>query len=172
MSRRVRIALILLVPLVLLIVIGVAFGSSGQNTAYQPQNEFRLDDWVKIKLGSLDLSINKAVLYLFLAAALTITIMVWIANRMQAKPNRIQTAIEATYDLSRNNITFGNMDRDYALKWFPFCAAVFFFIGFSPPGFLRLLWRRPEQEDRQRGDDQRDVHVARDAKPARHFRCA
>jgi F-type H+-transporting ATPase subunit a len=113
------------------IILGALFGSEGRNNAFQPQNEFKLDPWISIKLGGLDLSINKAVLYLFLAAVLTITVMVWIANRMQAKPNRIQTAIEATYDLSRNNITFGNMDREYALKWFPFCATAFFFIWFS-----------------------------------------
>ncbi len=115
----------------LAILLGAIFGNQGRNNDYQPQNEFKLDPWIKIKIGGLDLSINKAVLYLFLAAALTIAVMVWIANRMQAKPNRVQTAIEATYDLSRNNITFGNMERKYALKWFPFCATLFFFIWFS-----------------------------------------
>jgi F-type H+-transporting ATPase subunit a len=117
--------------LALFVLLFVAAGNEGRNNEYQPQNEFKLDPWISIKLGGLDLSINKAVLYLFLAAVLTITVMVWIANRMQDKPNRIQTAIEATYDLSRNNITFGNMDREYALKWFPFCATAFFFIWFS-----------------------------------------
>jgi len=115
----------------LAILLGAVFGNEGRNNDYQPQNEFKLDPWISIKIGGLDLSINKAVLYLFLASAFTIAVMVWIANRMQAKPNRVQTAIEATYDLSRNNITFGNMDRAYALKWFPFCAALFFFIWFS-----------------------------------------
>jgi F-type H+-transporting ATPase subunit a len=117
--------------LALFILLYVAAGNAGRNNEYQPQNEFKLDPWISIKIGGLDMSINKAVLYLFLTAALTITVMVWIAKRMQAKPNRIQTAIEATYDLSRNNITFGNMDREYALKWFPFCATAFFFIWFS-----------------------------------------
>jgi F-type H+-transporting ATPase subunit a len=117
--------------ILLAIILGAAFGNAGRNNDYQPQNEFKLDPWISIKIGGLDLSINKAVLYLFLAAALTIAVMVWIAKRMQAKPNRVQTAIEATYDLSRNNITFGNMDREYALKWFPFCATAFFFIWFS-----------------------------------------
>jgi F-type H+-transporting ATPase subunit a len=115
----------------LAILLGAIFGNEGRNNDYKPQNEFKLDPWISIKIGGLDLSINKAVLYLFLASAFTIAVMVWIANRMQAKPNRVQTAVEATYDLSRNNITFGNMDRSYALKWFPFCAALFFFIWFS-----------------------------------------
>ena len=131
LSTKAKVLLGLGTMIGLAIILGVAFGNEGRNNDYQPQNEFKLDPWVKIKLGGLDLSINKAVLYLFLASAFTIAVMVWIANRMQAKPNRIQTAIEATYDLSRNNITFGNMDRNYALKWFPFCATLFFFIWFS-----------------------------------------
>jgi F-type H+-transporting ATPase subunit a len=113
------------------IILGAAFGNEGRNNDYQPQNEFKLDPWISIHIGGLDLSINKAVLYLFLASVFTIAVMVWIADRMQARPNRVQAAIEATYDLTRNNITFGNMDRQYALKWFPFCAALFFFIWFS-----------------------------------------
>jgi F-type H+-transporting ATPase subunit a len=131
LSTRAKVLLGLGSMIALAIVLGVAFGNEGRNNDYQPQNEFKLDPWISIKIGGLDLSINKAVLYLFLAAAFTIAVMVWIAKRMEDRPNRIQTAIEATYDLSRNNITFGNMDREYALKWFPFCATAFFFIWFS-----------------------------------------
>src|SRR5205085_12074944 len=99
MSRRAKIALAVLIPAVLLIVLGVAFGSEGQNTAYKPQNEFKLDSWIKLP-GPFD--INKAVLYLFLAAALTVVTMLYIANRMQARPNRVQTAVEAAYSLMRD----------------------------------------------------------------------
>jgi F-type H+-transporting ATPase subunit a len=131
LSTKAKVFLGLGTMIALAIVLGAAFGNEGRNNDYKPQNEFKLDPWIKIKIGGLDLSINKAVLYLFLAAALTIAVMVWISKRMQDKPNRVQTAIEATYDLSRNNITFGNMDREFALKWFPFCATAFFFIWFS-----------------------------------------
>jgi F-type H+-transporting ATPase subunit a len=116
-----------------------AFGSAGRNDTYQPQNEFKLDPWITIKIGGLDLSINKAVLYLFLAAAATTFTMVWIAKRMQQKPNNIQTAIEAAYDLTNSNITRGNMDAGMAAKWFPFVATLFFFIWFSNMiGYLPL----------------------------------
>jgi len=131
LSTRAKVFLGLGSLVALFVILYVVAGNNGRNNEYQPQNEFKLDPWISLKIGGLDLSINKAVLYLFLTAVLTIAVMVWIANRMQAKPNRIQTAIEATYDLSRNNITFGNMDREYALKWFPFCATAFFFIWFS-----------------------------------------
>jgi F-type H+-transporting ATPase subunit a len=117
--------------LLLGIVLGVGIGSAGKNDEYQPQNEFKLDPWVSIKIGGLDLSINKAVLYLFLAAAFTCFAMTYIAKRMQQKPNNIQTAVEAAYDLTNNNITRGNMDPQMAAKWFPFVGTLFFFIWFS-----------------------------------------
>jgi F-type H+-transporting ATPase subunit a len=50
---------------------------------------------------------------------------------MQARPNRIQTAVEALYTLMRDNITKGNMDSRMAAKWFPFIGALFLFIWFN-----------------------------------------
>ncbi|HET7053905.1 MAG TPA: F0F1 ATP synthase subunit A [Solirubrobacterales bacterium] len=115
------------------------FGNAGKNEAFEPQNEFKLEPWLSIHLGSLDLSINKAVLYLVLASALTIFVMTWISRRMTEKPNRVQTAVEVGYDLTRNNITGGNLDHATAVRWFPFLGALFFFIWFSNMiGFLPL----------------------------------
>jgi F-type H+-transporting ATPase subunit a len=107
------------------------FGSEGKNEEFQPQNEFKLEAWIPIHIGGIDLSINKAVLYLVLASAATIFVMVQIAKRMQMKPNRVQTAVEVAYDLTKNNITGGNLDPSYAIRWFPFIATLFFFIAFS-----------------------------------------
>jgi F-type H+-transporting ATPase subunit a len=115
------------------------FGNAGKNEEFQPQNEFKLESWLTLELGGIDLSINKAVLYLVIASALTILTMVWIARRMAQQPNRVQTAIEVAYDLTRNNITGGNLDPKTAARWFPFLAALFFFIWFSNMiGFLPL----------------------------------
>ena len=117
--------------LALAILVGVLFGNSGKNEEFKPQNEFKLDAWIPIKIGSIDLSINRAVFYLLLATGLTIATMVWISRRMQQKPNRVQTAVEVAYDLTRTNITGGNMDTGMATRWFPFVATLFFFIWFS-----------------------------------------
>jgi F-type H+-transporting ATPase subunit a len=109
-----------------------AFGSEGQNQEYQPQNEFELTPWIEIHIGGLDMSINKAVMYLFIASALTTSTMIYVAKRMQDKPNLTQTAVEAAYDLANNQITRGNIDRsDIAAKWFPFICTLFLFILFS-----------------------------------------
>jgi len=125
--------------LALAIAMLLIFGNDGKNEEFKPQNEFKLEEWVPIHLGSLDLSINKAVLYLVLASALTIFAMTWISRRMAQKPNRVQTAVELAYDLTKNNITGGNMDTKTAIRWFPFLGALFFFIWFSNMiGFIPL----------------------------------
>ena len=108
------------------------FGSDGKNDAFQPQEEFKLDPWIKIDIAGIDLSINRAVFYLFLASALTCFAMTYIAKRMADKPNKTQMAVEVAYDLTRNNITRGNMhDPKLATRWFGFIATLFFFIWFS-----------------------------------------
>jgi F-type H+-transporting ATPase subunit a len=98
------------------------------NESYKPQNEFKLDPWINLP-GPFD--INKAVFYVIVATALTCGTMVYVARRMQARPNRLQTAVEGAYTLMRDNITRGNMDDSMARKWFPFIGTVFLFIWFS-----------------------------------------
>jgi F-type H+-transporting ATPase subunit a len=121
------------------IVLFVALGSQGKNDDFKPQNEFKLDNWISLKIGPLDMSINKAVLYLLLASVATILTMTWIARRMQDKPNRVQTAVESAYILMRDNITRGNMDSKMATRWFAFIATLFLFIWFSNMiGYLPL----------------------------------
>ena len=111
--------------------VGLVFGKEPENNEYKPQNEFKLDPWINLKLGPIDMSINKAVLYLLIAAALTCWAMTYIAKRMKERPNNVQTAVESMYDLTFNNITRGNMDAGMAAKWFPIVGALFFFILFS-----------------------------------------
>ena len=131
MSRRVKILLSAAVLVGLLLILFAAFGSTGKNEEFQPQDEFKLDPWIPLHIGSLDLSINRAVLYLWIAASLTIGTTLWIANRMTARPNRIQTAVEAAFLLMRDTITRSNMDDGMARKWFPFVGTLFLFIWFS-----------------------------------------
>ena len=117
----------------------LAFGNEGKNEGFKPQNEFKLEPWVSIHLAGIDLSINKAVLYLVLASLLTIAVMVWISRRMAERPNRVQAAVEMAYDLTKNTITGGSLQGKTASRWFPFLAALFFWIWFSNMlGFLPL----------------------------------
>jgi F-type H+-transporting ATPase subunit a len=112
-----------------LILIFVIFGFTRRdNEEFQPQNEFKLDTWVNLP-GPFD--INKAVMYIVIAAILTCATMIWISRRMQARPNRVQTAVEVLFSLMRDNITRGNLDDKMAKKYFPFIGSLFLFIWFS-----------------------------------------
>jgi F-type H+-transporting ATPase subunit a len=131
MSRRGWVALGLFVWIAPALILLALAGSEGKNDEFKPQNEFKLDPWVDLKVGGIDLSINKAVLYLFLACALTTGVMIYIAKRMQDRPNRVQTLVEGAYDLTYTQIARGNMPSATAARYFPFVATLFFFIWFS-----------------------------------------
>jgi F-type H+-transporting ATPase subunit a len=123
-----------LVPLAVLLA-GPATALAAINEAYRPQDEFKLDPWFSI--GPIEF--NKAVMYVLIATALTCLSMIYVARRMQARPNRLQTAVEAAFLLMRDNITRGNMDDRMAARWFPFIATIFLFIWFSNMiGYLPL----------------------------------
>jgi F-type H+-transporting ATPase subunit a len=130
-SRRNKFLIGFGVYLLIAIALYVIFGSDGKNEEFKPQNEFKLEPWIELKIGGLDLSFNKAVLYVLLTCTLTISTMVYIAKRMEEKPNRIQTIVEGAYDLTYNQIAKNNMPAEAAAKWFPFVATLFFFIWFS-----------------------------------------
>jgi F-type H+-transporting ATPase subunit a len=139
MSTRTKVLLGVVTYFGVAILFVVLFGNEGKNEEFKPQDEFRLEPWLGIKVGGIDFSINRAVFYLALASALTILVMVWVSRRMQQKPNRVQTAIELAYDLTRNNITGTNLDQRVATRWFPFLATLFFFLWFSNViGYLPL----------------------------------
>jgi F-type H+-transporting ATPase subunit a len=130
-STRRKLLIGLGVYLVGAIALYLLFGSNGKNAEFKPQNEFKLDPWISIHIGGLDLSFNKAVLYVILTCLLTTATMIYIARRMHDKPNRVQTIVEGAYDLTYNQIAKNNMPAQAAARWFPFVATLFFFIWFS-----------------------------------------
>jgi F-type H+-transporting ATPase subunit a len=105
----------------------VIFGFGHRNNSFQIQNEFKLVNWIELGI----FSINRAVLYLFIASILTIVTMLWISRRMQQRPNKVQTAVEVLFSFMRENITRGNMDDSMARKWFPFLGALFLFLEYN-----------------------------------------
>jgi F-type H+-transporting ATPase subunit a len=130
MKTRSKILLGIAVAYILaMVVVVLAFGATRRdNNEFLPQNEFKLDTWISLP-GPFD--INKAVLYLVIAALLTIFTMLFVARRMQQRPNRVQTFIEVVYTAMRDNITRANMDDKMAAKWFPFIGTLFLFIWYS-----------------------------------------
>jgi F-type H+-transporting ATPase subunit a len=114
--------------LLVTIAIVAIFGWKGtKHPGYQPQKEFKLDTWINLGI----FSINKAVMYLFIAAICTCATMIYVARRMKQRPNRVQTAVEFIFQGLQNNIVGANMDRKMAARWFPFIATLALFIFFS-----------------------------------------
>ena len=106
---------------------------------FNPAHEFDLPAWVPIHLGPLDLSINKAVVYLWVGAALTILFGIWVMRfGLSLRPSSRQTVGEALYDLMYGQIVEGNLPGRARGRWFPYVASLFLFIwilnliGFIP----------------------------------------
>ena len=64
MKTRTKVLIGVGVYLAAAILLLLIFGNAGKDESFQPQNEFKLEPWVSIHLAGIDLSINKAVLYL------------------------------------------------------------------------------------------------------------
>jgi F-type H+-transporting ATPase subunit a len=145
MTTRSKVFLGLGLYVFLIVGFALIFGwTRNDNKAFQPQEEFRLDNWVDLGI----FSINKAVLYLVIAAALMCATMIYVAKRMTERPNKVQTFIEVLYTAMRDNITRGNMDDHMAARWFPFIAALFLFIWFSNLiGYIPLPTNTHEKVD-------------------------
>ncbi|MBI4898664.1 MAG: F0F1 ATP synthase subunit A [Actinobacteria bacterium] len=104
------------------------------NEDFKPQNEFKLDPWVDIHIFGIDMSLNKGVLMLVLAALCTGFTVALVSRKMNVtgKPSRVQAAVEIAYDVANDTITNRNIhDNKVAKRWFPFLATLFLFIWFS-----------------------------------------
>jgi F-type H+-transporting ATPase subunit a len=106
---------------------------------FSPEHEFELPAWIPIELGPLDLSVNKAVAYLWLSGLLTILLGIWLMRfGLSLRPSRRQTTGESLYDLLQAQIAEGNLPRKSVGRWFPYVASLFLFIwvmnlvGFVP----------------------------------------
>jgi F-type H+-transporting ATPase subunit a len=145
MSTRAKLLLAAGFWLIVMIAVGIIFGVHRHNSGFSPVNEFKPVTWIDLP-GPFD--INKAVLYLVIAGALTVGTMIYVARRMQARPNRVQTAVEALYTFMRDSIVGPSMDRQMAAKWFPFLGALFLFIWYSNLiGYIPLPTNTQEKFD-------------------------
>jgi len=115
---------IVLVYVVGLVVFGVVYGlHEHQNTAFNIVSPYHLTTWAH--LGPIDL--NKGVLYLLITVVITIGICLYVARHMEMRPNRVQTAVEWMYDLSKR-LTNDSMDEQMARRWFPLVFTLFVFV--------------------------------------------
>jgi F-type H+-transporting ATPase subunit a len=126
MSRRRQIVYMIVgVYLAGLIAIALIFGiHTHRNNSFNIVSPYQLVTWVHL-IGPLNL--NKAVLYLLMTGLLTIGILLYVARRMEMRPNRVQTAVEWGYDLAKR-LTNDSMGDEMARRWFPLIFTLFVFV--------------------------------------------
>lgn len=107
---------------------------------FKPEDEFKLDTWVSIHLGPLDMSINKAVAYLWLATVVTIVLgIVLMRVRIGIRPGTRQTVGETIYEVAQVNIAEQGLPTKAIGMWFPYVASLLLFIWvINLLGFLPL----------------------------------
>jgi F-type H+-transporting ATPase subunit a len=89
--------------------------------------EFEWPNLVDLHLFGLDLSINRVVLQMFLAAGL-VWVLFWLAFRSpRLVPSGLQNVMESTVDFIRNQIVLENIGPD-GLRFLPYLTTLFVFI--------------------------------------------
>jgi F-type H+-transporting ATPase subunit a len=124
------------------ILIGFALlvpGSASAADKFSVVDEFTLKDWVPIHLGPLDLSINRAVVYLLLGSLLSIVIgVVTMRWRLAVVAGTRQTFGEVIYDIAQTQVAETGLPTKAMGLWFPYVATIMIFIfvvnllGFIP----------------------------------------
>ncbi|HEV3480003.1 MAG TPA: F0F1 ATP synthase subunit A [Gaiellaceae bacterium] len=106
---------------------------------FNPSHEFEQHAWIPIEIGPIDLSVTKAVGYLFLGTIVTILLGIGLMRwRLGVAPDRRQTVGEMIYDIAQTQIAEQGLPARAIGRWFPYVASLFLFIwtlnilGFIP----------------------------------------
>ncbi|MGB4067776.1 MAG: F0F1 ATP synthase subunit A [Nitrospira sp.] len=94
-----------------------------------PLHQFELQRWVPISIGGLDLSINKAVVFMWVVIAVAAVLMVMAGSSRKLVPGKLQSLAEMMVDFIRTMI-METMGKD-GMRFFPLVATLFVFILFS-----------------------------------------
>jgi F-type H+-transporting ATPase subunit a len=101
--------------------------------------DFVHNPYVSLPLG---LDINKAVIYMWMAALVATLLTMFAVHRsLKVRPDGRQAAAEIIYDLAQNQVARGGLPEEGMRIWFPYVATLFVFIwtmnviGFIPLPF-------------------------------------
>ena len=93
-----------------------------------PLHSFELHDWIPISIGGLDISINKAVVMMWVVVSLAAVLMVIAGSARKLVPGKLQSIAEMMVDFIRSMI-LDTMGKD-GMRFFPLIATLFLFILF------------------------------------------
>ncbi len=94
-----------------------------------PLHPFELHNFVDLSLFGIDISLNKAVLMMWVVIALVAGLLIMAASTRRLVPNKLQSLAELLVDFIRG-IILDTMGQD-GMRFFPFIATLFLFILFS-----------------------------------------
>ena len=116
---------------------------------FEPTTEFEQHEWVSIHLGSLNLSITKAVVYLMIGTLVTILmglgLMRWKVTSDKSVGRR-QSIGEQIYEVAQVQIAEQGLPTKAIGRWFPYVATLMLFIwvvnmlGFVPLPLTGEKW--------------------------------
>jgi F-type H+-transporting ATPase subunit a len=129
------------VTLLALTVPSLAFAQSGdEETKFDPSHEWELQTWgPELKIGPIDMSINKAVAYLILGTVCSILLGIVLMRVKPGRgPNRRQALGETIYEVAQVQVAEQGLPTKAIGRWFPYVATLMIFIwtinilGFIP----------------------------------------
>jgi F-type H+-transporting ATPase subunit a len=107
---------------------------------FDPAHEWEFKTWgPELKIGPIDMSINKAVAYLLLGTIVSIVVgLVFMRVKIGKGPNRRQAVGETIYEVAQVQVAEQGLPTKAIGRWFPYVATLMIFIwvinmlGFIP----------------------------------------
>ncbi len=140
-----RLALVLLLFALILPAAAFAEGSAEPTAAaeeeeFDPSHEWELQTWgPELKIGPIDMSVNKAVAYLILGMLVSIAIgILFMRVKVGSDPDRKQALGETIYEVAQVQVAEQGLPTKAIGRWFPYVATLMIFIwvvnilGFIP----------------------------------------
>jgi F-type H+-transporting ATPase subunit a len=140
-----RLALLLL--LVALVVPTTAYAQEepapaphAEEEEFDPAHEWELQTWgPELKIGPIDMSLNKAVAYLILGSLVSIAVGIFFMRIVKSgPPDRRQAVGETIYEIAQVQVAEQGLPHKAIGRWFPYVASLMIFIwvvnmlGFIP----------------------------------------
>jgi F-type H+-transporting ATPase subunit a len=128
------------VVLAALVLPSMALAAGSDDKKFDPSEEWNLKTWgPELKIGPIDMSINKAVAYLFLGTVCSILLgIVLMRIRPGRGPTRRQALGETIYEVAQVQVAEQGLPTKAIGRWFPYVASLLIFIwtinilGFIP----------------------------------------
>jgi F-type H+-transporting ATPase subunit a len=118
-------------PLFLLFLLSpaAAFAAEDDESEFEPVQEFIIEPWWDLEIGPFNMGISKAVVYLWLAAIITVVVALWIVRGgLRQQPGRGQAVVETIYSFTETQIGRATLPKAAFARWFPYVASLFLFI--------------------------------------------